>query len=202
MKPITKTLLYSATAALLIYVFSIVSSRIQREERRLGFSDFVAQLEGGHVSEVTITGTGAANQIVGRLDDGEFFRTFAPSQMEGLVHLMLEQGVEVEVRGDKPASWLDRLLTWGPVAILTAIVLLTGGARITRTSPSGTELETKARIHRALSEGGEGLSEVELASKLPRVRDEVALLRALYEMLAEGTILFTDQRKYRVKTVE
>ena len=64
-----KNLMFWMVAALVIFLFWSVSSRIQKNERQLSFSDFMAQLERGHVAKVTITGTGAGSQIVGRVQE-------------------------------------------------------------------------------------------------------------------------------------
>ena len=61
------------------------------------------------------------------------------------------------------------------------------------------KLELKARIHELLAGSDAGLSDAEISSKLSESNAE--LQRALYEMLREETIVFTTERKYRVKTV-
>ncbi len=86
-----KNLMFWMVAALVIFLFWSVSSRIQKDERPLSFSDFMAQLDRGHVAKVTITGTAAGSQIVGEFKNGQAIRTFAPPQMENLVNVMLDK---------------------------------------------------------------------------------------------------------------
>ena len=110
-------------AALVIFLFWSVSSRIQNNERQLSFSDFMAQLERGHVARVTITGTGAGSEILGEFKNGQSIKTFAPPQMENLVNLMLDKGVEVTARDANSSSWLGHLISWTPIIIMIAFLV-------------------------------------------------------------------------------
>jgi cell division protease FtsH len=110
-------------AALVIFLFWSVSSRIQKNERQLSFSDFMAQLERGHVAKVIITGTGAGSQISGEFKNGQSFRTFAPPQIENLVNGMLDKGVEVNARDANSSSWLGHIISWTPIVIMIAFLI-------------------------------------------------------------------------------
>ena len=118
-----KNLMFWMVAALVIFLFYSVSSRIQKNERPLSFSDFIAQLDRGHVAKVTITGTGAGSQIVGEFKNGQAIRTFAPPQMENLVNLMLDKGVEVHARDANSSSWLGHIISWTPIVIMIAFLI-------------------------------------------------------------------------------
>jgi len=118
-----KNLMFWMVAALVIFLFWSVSSRIQKNERDLTFSDFMAQLERGHVAKVTITGTGAGSQIIGEFKNGQSIRTFAPPQMENLVNVMLEKGVEVSARDANSSSWLGHIINWTPIVIMIAFLI-------------------------------------------------------------------------------
>jgi cell division protease FtsH len=118
-----KNLMFWMVAALVIFLFWSVSSRIQKNERQLSFSDFMAQLERGHVAKVTITGTGAGSQIAGEFKTGQSFRTFAPPQVENLVNTMLDKGVEVNARDANSSSWLGHIISWTPIVIMIAFLI-------------------------------------------------------------------------------
>ena len=118
-----KNLMFWMVAALVIFLFWSVSSRIQKNERQLSFSDFMAQLDRGHVAKVVITGTGAGSQIVGEFKNGQSIRTFAPPQMENLVNVMLEKGVEVTARDANSSSWLGHIISWTPIVIMIAFLI-------------------------------------------------------------------------------
>ena len=112
MSSTAKNLLFWVAAALTIFVFWSVSSRIQTNERQLRFSDFVAQVEREHVKRVTITGSNAGSQIDGEFKNGQKFRTFAPPQVENLVSTMMDKGVEVTARDANASSWLGHIISW------------------------------------------------------------------------------------------
>ena len=118
-----KNLMFWMVAALVIFLFWSVSSRIQKNERQLSFSDFMAQLDRGSVAKVTITGTGAGSHIVGEFKNGQSIRTFAPPQIENLVNMMLEKGVEVNARDANSSSWLGHLISWTPIVIMIAFLI-------------------------------------------------------------------------------
>ncbi len=118
-----KNLMFWMVAALVIFLFWSVSSRIQKNERQLSFSDFMAQLERGHVAKVTITGTGAGSQIAGEFKNGQSFRTFAPPQIENLVNTMLDKAVEVNARDANSSSWLGHIISWTPIVIMIAFLI-------------------------------------------------------------------------------
>ncbi|HXV60840.1 MAG TPA: ATP-dependent zinc metalloprotease FtsH [Vicinamibacteria bacterium] len=118
-----KNLMFWMVAALVIFLFWSVSSRIQKNERELSFSDFMAQLERGHVAKVTITGTGAGSQIVGEFKNGQSIRTFAPPQVDNLVNTMLDKGVEVRARDANSSSWIGHIISWTPIVIMIAFLI-------------------------------------------------------------------------------
>jgi cell division protease FtsH len=118
-----KNLMFWMVAALVIFLFWSVSSRIQKNERQLSFSDFMAQLERGHVAKVTITGSNAGSQIAGEFKNGQSFRTFTPPQFENLVNTMLDKGVEVTARDANSSSWLGHIISWTPIVIMIAFLI-------------------------------------------------------------------------------
>jgi ATP-dependent Zn protease len=180
------------TAALVIFLFWQVSGRIQKNERYLSFSDFVAQVERGHVDNVTFTG----NSISGAFKNGQAFRTFAPSQAEGLVDALLEKGVVVDARDVGGASWEAHLVSWAPIVIVIAFLIFFG--RFAQGTP---DLATMSRIWEALAASDEDLSLDELSAKLS-FRSKTALKMALFQMIREKTVVFSSRKKYRVARAE
>src|SRR6266852_2575267 len=68
------------------------SSTFQTHERPVAFSDFMADVDSGKVEQVTIAG----HEIAGIYrTDKERFRTYAPSQYDGLVHKLIERDISV-----------------------------------------------------------------------------------------------------------
>ncbi len=193
--PVFKNLLLWLVAALAVFLFWRVSSRIQRPERYLIFSDFVNQVEKGNVARVTISGSGEGSTIVGELENGEFIRTDAP-RMEGLVETMLERGVAVSARSPDDRTWVDHLIAWTPIVVVLAVFIFIVG----RVQPGGAQshaarrekrVQTKARIFAVVSSNEKELSEKEIVSALgstgpAKSPDDVRT--ALYEMLSDGIV--------------
>jgi ATP-dependent Zn protease len=187
-----KNVLYWMVAALVIFLFWNVSSRIQKNERQLRFSEFMVQLERDHVNDVTITG----NSILGEFKNGQAFRTYVPPQTEGLVDKLLEKGVTVNARDVNSSSWLGHIISWTPIVIMIAFLIF-----FMRQLQGGTDQRTQARIWYLLSRSKEGLSEAEISSGVPGASG-AAIRDALYRMVRERTIVFTTEGKYRVKVAD
>jgi cell division protease FtsH len=199
MSSVRKNLVFWIVAAFVIYLFWSVSSRIQKNERQLSFSEFMEQLERGHVAKVTIRGSSAGSEIVGEFKNDQAFRTFAPPGVQGLVTTLLEHKVEVKARDANSSSWLGHIISWTPIVILIAFLIFF--MRQMAGSPAASQAErrlaAKARIHDLLARNGdEGLSQEEISEKL-EFTDREELQTVLYQMLREDTVVFTAGRKYR-----
>ena len=90
MKNIGKNIvLWVIIALLVVGLFNLFQgSGRNGNEQQLAFSDFLAQVESGQVSEVTIQG----NDIQGRLQNQVPFKTYAPDDPQ-LVQRLTDQGV-------------------------------------------------------------------------------------------------------------
>jgi cell division protease FtsH len=203
MSSVRKNLVFWIVAAFVIYLFWSVSSRIQKNERQLSFSEFMDQLERGHVARVTITGSSAGSEIVGEYKTAQSFRTFAPPGVQGLVTTLLEHKVEVKARDANSSSLLGHFISWTPIVIMIAFLIffMRQMAGSPEASQAERRLEAKARIHDLLARSDEGLSQDEISAKLG-CTDREELQTVLYQMLREGTVVFTAARTYRVKTVD
>ena len=191
-----KDVMFWMIAALVIFLFWSVSSRIQKTEPQLRFSDFVAQVERGHVKRVIITGSNAGNQIDGEFKNGLKFRTFAPPEGGNLVNKMLEKGVEVNARGPNASSWLGHIISWSPIAIMIFFLIvfmrqMRGPRPLSREE---RRLELKARVFELLSENNEDLPKERISAMLS-VPDGKELRTALYHMVREGTVLIDGGKK-------
>lgn len=214
MSSIMKNLVYWMVAALVVFLFWSVSSRIQVSERLVSYSEFVERVESGNVGRVSVIETGAGMAIVGDFKNGESFRTFAPPQAENLVALMISKGVEVSARDANSSSWLGHLISWTPIIIMTAFLIFfmrtmqgsTPAGSLTERLRERQErrLELKARFFRKLSDATHDLSkdEILLAANEGDTTaiDESETEKALYEMLRDGTVVVTDAKKYRLRT--
>ena len=92
------------------------SSRFQRNEQVVPFSDFVAWVDSNQVVSVTITG----GDISGQNTSKDHFRTYAPAQYEGLANKLIEHKVRVDAKEPTASPWAALLLTWAPILLVIA----------------------------------------------------------------------------------
>ena len=81
-------------AGVLIWNFS---TKYQTRDHQLTFSEFMTQVDGGNVSHVVITG----QEVTGVTKDNpnQTFRSYAPTQYEGLANKLIERGVALATVG-------------------------------------------------------------------------------------------------------
>src|SRR5512139_3969484 len=89
-------------------------AQFQKKETPVKFSEFMAQVEAGQVSDVTITG----NEIKGHTVSREAFRTFAPLGYDKLVDTLLAKKVTVNYQPDQTPTWANMLISWAPFLLL------------------------------------------------------------------------------------
>src|SRR5438046_7230537 len=105
-----KTLaLWIVIGLLLVALFNLFQTSSSRgPQSTLAFSDFVADVNRGQVTDVTIQG----DNINGHFTDGRAFTTYSPKD-PGLVGRLIEKGVRITAaRLDEAVPWL--LGTRGP----------------------------------------------------------------------------------------
>ncbi|HXY40215.1 MAG TPA: ATP-dependent zinc metalloprotease FtsH, partial [Vicinamibacteria bacterium] len=89
-------------------------AQFQKKEQPVKFSEFMAQVESGQVSDVTITG----NEIKGHTVSREAFRTFAPVGYDKLTDTLLAKKVTVNYQPDQTPTWANMLISWAPFLLL------------------------------------------------------------------------------------
>jgi cell division protease FtsH len=99
---------------LVVIILAWHFAQIQKKESLLKFSEFMVQVEGGQVSDVTITG----NEIKGHTVNREPFRTYAPGGYEKLVDTLLAKKVTVNYQPDQSPAWLGALVSAAPFILL------------------------------------------------------------------------------------
>jgi cell division protease FtsH len=93
--------------AVLIWNFS---TNYQTREHRVTFSEFMTTVESGNVKRVVITG----QDITGTTKDDQTFRTYAPTQYEGLANKLVDRGVAVDSKEETGSPWATLLYSWAP----------------------------------------------------------------------------------------
>src|SRR5712692_5580708 len=96
------------------------STTFQTHERPVAFSDFMADVDSGKVEQVTIAG----HEIAGIYQtDKETFRTYAPSQYDGLARKFIERGISVTVTDPTQISLTSWLSSWAPILLLIGVLI-------------------------------------------------------------------------------
>jgi cell division protease FtsH len=113
--------LWVIVALLLVALFNLfqpASGPQGRAQLQVAYSDFLNEVQNGHVRDVTIQGP----NISGTLADGRSFTTFAPSD-PGLVGRLTEKGVRVVARPiESDANPLFQILiSWFPMLLLIGV---------------------------------------------------------------------------------
>ncbi|MBI2992250.1 MAG: ATP-dependent metallopeptidase FtsH/Yme1/Tma family protein, partial [Deltaproteobacteria bacterium] len=117
MNQLSKNLaLWLVLGLIFLLLFNIFSKQHGREPEII-FSEFIAAVERGGVSEVTIQG----HNIQGRYQNGERFRTFAPNDPE-LVKTLREKKIKIAAKPEEESPWYMVLfVNWFPMLLLIGV---------------------------------------------------------------------------------
>jgi len=102
----------------LVFVFLFqMFNQPQTKKEEIVYSDFIAYLNKGQVTDVTIQG----ENIEGRLSDGKTFKLYAP-QDPTLVSVLQKKGVRIAVKPDEGSSWyMTIIISWLPILLLVGV---------------------------------------------------------------------------------
>ena len=117
MNQLSKNLaLWLVLGLIFLLLFNIFSKQHGREPE-IVFSEFIAAVERGGVSEVTIQG----HNIQGKYQNGERFRTFAPDDPE-LVKTLREKKIKIAAKPEEESPWyMVLLVNWFPMLLLIGV---------------------------------------------------------------------------------
>jgi cell division protease FtsH len=109
--------LWVIIALLLLALFNLFNGQDSSDPNKTAYSDFLAEVESGRISEVQIQG----NTITGMDKSGRAFNTYAPNDPE-LVKRLHDKGVKVSaVKPDDGAPLFHVLLNWFPMLLLIGV---------------------------------------------------------------------------------
>ncbi|MCE2510216.1 MAG: ATP-dependent zinc metalloprotease FtsH [Alphaproteobacteria bacterium] len=111
--------LWVVIVLLVVALFNLFQTPYQQSGvQEWAFSDFLAEVEGGQVRDVTIQG----HQIKGHSQDGRAFTTYAPDDPE-LVNRLTKRGVRITAAPDEEGmpSLFGVLISWFPMLLLIAV---------------------------------------------------------------------------------
>jgi cell division protease FtsH len=100
----------------MILLFNLFSVTNRASETEMIFSDFMAKLEKGEVSEVTIK----ENDIHGVLKDGSKFKTYTVNYPD-LVKTLRDKNVKITAKPVETSAWYAFLVSWAPIILFVAL---------------------------------------------------------------------------------
>jgi cell division protease FtsH len=102
---------------LLLALFSAFQGPSNQTSRtEISYSEFLAGVESGSITKVTIQ----ENNIAGQLANGQIFQTYAPDDAN-LINRLHDQGVEINAKPVDSSPILGVLLSWLPMIILIGV---------------------------------------------------------------------------------
>ena len=112
-KSIKNIVFWAAAGVIIILLWSLLQTpNIIKTE--VPFSQFLNDVEGSKVDEVTITGT----QVKGKYRDGSTFKTVLPPQYNDLVKELRDNKVNIIVKDANRSPWFSYLFTWFPLILV------------------------------------------------------------------------------------
>jgi cell division protease FtsH len=109
-----KNLIFWIVTGIVIIVLWSLLQTPGAAKNEVSFSQFLNDVENERVEEVTITG----NQIKGKYLDQTEFKSVAPDQFDGLVPILREHNVNINVKDDSKNPWYSYLFTWFPIILI------------------------------------------------------------------------------------
>ncbi|SEM31339.1 membrane protease FtsH catalytic subunit [Syntrophus gentianae] len=112
-KNIALWLIISLIFVLLYHMFSQPKS----PQETVIFSDFIAYVDQGQISEVTVQG----DNITGKMKNGKKFKSFAPND-PSLIPLLKSKGVRITAKPEEESPWfVTVLVSWFPMLLLIGV---------------------------------------------------------------------------------
>jgi cell division protease FtsH len=96
-----------------------VSTRFQRPERRVSFSEFMSWVGSGSVAKVEIVG----QDLTGTTKANETFHAYVPTQYDGFVNELMKANVQVNAKEPTASPWASLLLGWAPTLLIVGFWL-------------------------------------------------------------------------------
>jgi cell division protease FtsH len=110
--------LWVIIAVLLVVLFDLFQpGGIQHSATNVAYSDFVSEMNNGHIRSVSIAG----HQVTGTLTDGHAFQTYTPEDPT-LAQRLTDKGVQVSAKPDDDGvNLMHLLISWFPMLLLVGV---------------------------------------------------------------------------------
>jgi cell division protease FtsH len=112
--PTVKSLVFWVALVVVGVAIYNLSTKFQKAEKSVSFSDFMVMVKEGKVPEVTITG----QEISGTTTDRLSFQTYAPLQYDGLGNELMSLGVQVDAKEATSSPWASLFFSWAPMLLI------------------------------------------------------------------------------------
>ena len=131
---------------MMILVFNLFN-KSQTGQEKTNYTEFIAALDAGKVSTVTLRG----NEIIGKYTSGKDFKTYKPEDPQ-LTQKLLEKKIPVTAEpAEDKVPWFSMLLSWFPLILLVAVWIFfmrqmqSGGGKAMAFGKSRAKLLTEAQ---------------------------------------------------------
>ncbi len=138
--------LWLVIVLMMILVFNLFN-KSQTGQEKTNYTEFIAALDAGKVSTVTLRG----NEIIGKYTSGKDFRTYKPEDPL-LTQKLLEKKIPVTAEpAEDKVPWFSMLLSWFPLILLVAVWIFfmrqmqSGGGKAMAFGKSRAKLLTEAQ---------------------------------------------------------
>jgi cell division protease FtsH len=130
---------------MMILVFNLFN-KSQTGQEKTNYTEFIAALDAGKVSTVTLRG----NEIIGKYTGGKEFKTYKPED-PSLTQKLLDKKIPVTAEpAEDKVPWFSMLLSWFPLILLVAVWIFfmrqmqSGGGKAMAFGKSRAKLLTEA----------------------------------------------------------
>ena len=99
-----------------VLLWRVVQTGNAAGEKHLTYTEFYKEVKAGSVESVTISN---GNQVTGKLKgSGDTLRTVLPSDYPGIIDVLQDSGVVIEVKESSTPTWLSFLINASPFILL------------------------------------------------------------------------------------
>ena len=117
MSPFYKNLALWLVISLMVILLFNMFHQPQRASLETTYSQFLASVQKGDVSQVTIQG----DHVVGTFNDGKAFKTFVPRDSD-MIRILREHGVNIQAKPEEESPWyMTVLVSWLPMLLLIGV---------------------------------------------------------------------------------
>jgi len=107
-----------AISAILLWHLVVKAGGTGVAEREINFSEFMAQVDQGNISEVTILGT----EVRGKYrNENALFHTTVPTNYPDMISILRDKNVVIKVKDVQGGGWASWLISFAPVLLLIAL---------------------------------------------------------------------------------